>query len=1553
MLAPTRLRLLNVGIERPRFPDLIIDMRADGNPAEVVIMLQNGGGKSTLNSMWLHAYEPQRSQFLARLAIKQQRKSGKLKEFEHYIPAGSTTYVVCEHAISGASPDLFGVVPRLVVGYAAWRIPDSDRADERFFCFQTTTDLNFDTLPLRRPDGGPVAHEAFFDHLTEAKRRDPALQLVETSDPVYWKQELTNRGFDLDFLRRFLLKMNLDEGAADRLFTYDSPREFLNSVIDVLAEDADRQAVATEQKRLSAKLANRESDRATETFLIGAIKLLEPLAGAADGWQKQCRARADALDRSSDTAEVVAQWMAVGASALAKVEAVQQSARDLQRSARERRRRLVARQAALLLRQRELEMAQVRGDIEDADRAYGDAKHRRTVAHACVSICRVRAASQQKQHALERLDDLVRDAAPLRQKLIASMNELAARYASTAEAQAGQAADLDREERAQREERAETEAAITAAAAEALTAQRDLDDIVDQRKAADGLRRELRRDGVLAPEESSHTALHRHRGTAQARRYEASSCVDEAQRRDSEAARAARAARGLQPRMEAMAGQVTRAEQQLADWRTRTDDLAKDLLDANIVETTGIDIDQHAEVFSAALRAEEEERRSAARTQTIRVSQLGRDAEELERTSLLPPRPEVETLAATIRAATNRTVKPGWQWLADFPDPAEAAALATRHPELADGLIVAVDDDYGPITTWLAGNAASLRLPAPIVVGTAAAITSAADPDSALRCVVLLPDEAHWDRRAGAAAADRVRESYESALATRDNAEDRIRALTRLAHQLDRWQEEIGCGGLARLEEDLLGYRGEYAALAQEQEKLHRLSEEASHTASELRTRAETLRDLAAGADHLARQVEPLMKFDEAEPDRAQRESDAQGRLDNARRRDQEAQTRRVDLQARETATQQRRLQLSIAQNELVRKDHALTALITSHPGTPGVDATLENMSTDALERHVQTLDREYTGLVTDQELRAAVAVAEADMRRENDNLDALPAAAVAKAREQYAAAPQTPLQVWQRAVDSADQEVTSADRHRSQLAERRRAAQESVDAARQQPGATTELDLRYRTGDLATVRSGTDETMQGIATAEADNHRAGSTLDSASKTHAQLAKAVSTIGDRLAGQLDATATALAAAGPLGYDIDLEDIRFAAREAGRASQHPVALQATSTQAALEEAAATADPLALTPALDRFASTELATLVTAAIGELDHVNHRYRQAERQAHGLAEKVRTFSLKAADLVAKKVVGKLQTATIEELITQAAANHRDAIQRLAAVQSELRNFETELDVSAKAVRTTVETLRNRVRTMAGRSRLPDDPRLGVWSGQQFLKISWSDSSREGRLAQIRHAFQYLINPENRPAGAKETDKNILHQLVEAITPNLRVEVLIPKVPFDGRHYSIDELTMRTSGGEGVTAAIIIAALMLSMRTPGHTEQTFLIVDNIFAKVVEPALLRLIQHVTHGLRVQLVLLTPSRDEHALSVFANWIQLKVETTSNLQTVVAPAALPSTAIPQQLRREPLVASPNALGMSAAKISVTNQLIGAEAPNLPPSSQTAGDQDGEHR
>lgn len=163
----------------------------------------------------------------------------------------------------------------------------------------------------------------------------------------------------------------------------------------------------------------------------------------------------------------------------------------------------------------------------------------------------------------------------------------------------------------------------------------------------------------------------------------------------------------------------------------------------------------------------------------------------------------------------------------------------------------------------------------------------------------------------------------------------------------------------------------------------------------------------------------------------------------------------------------------------------------------------------------------------------------------------------------------------------------------------------------------------------------------------------------------------------------------------------------------------------------------------------------------------------------------------------------------------------------------------------------------------------------------------------------------------DRRPSfDANET----VWDLVEAITPRFTAKVLIPSDPLDPEHKPVERLAVETSGGEGVTFALVLASLLAARRagTHGH-RRTTLLLGNPFAKVTKPAFLRLARDVARSLRVQLVSLTGIRDLGALTVFPALIQLRVSRRETAN-VVAPDGVDDDALQDLLRQGTLYVSP---------------------------------------
>jgi hypothetical protein len=211
----------------------------------------------------------------------------------------------------------------------------------------------------------------------------------------------------------------------------------------------------------------------------------------------------------------------------------------------------------------------------------------------------------------------------------------------------------------------------------------------------------------------------------------------------------------------------------------------------------------------------------------------------------------------------------------------------------------------------------------------------------------------------------------------------------------------------------------------------------------------------------------------------------------------------------------------------------------------------------------------------------------------------------------------------------------------------------------------------------------------------------------------------------------------------------------------------------------------------------------------------------------------------------------------------------------------------------------------------------------MGRWGGLPLLKISGLDGlTTAQRQTAILTTLQAWFDPGRATRRPRFDADSAVTALVEAITPRLTASVLVPSDPLDAEHKPVENLAV-TSGGEGVTVALILASLLAARRARalGH-QRTTLLLDNPFAKVNKPMFLRLARDVARSLGVQLVPLTGIRDLGALTVFPSLIQLRVSRRETANAVV-PAGFDDERVQQLIRDGTLYVSPVEWAAAAAE------------------------------
>ncbi|GAB3581228.1 hypothetical protein GCM10027445_52890 [Amycolatopsis endophytica] len=275
-------RLYSVGERSARFTDLDLDLTApEGGsraPADTVVWLRNGGGKSSLLSLFYALVLPNANDFLGRVAKR---------SLTDYVDTGDTAHTIAiwypaaADTLDGAPEHV--LVTGAVYEWADLRRPvEADRARDKlhssYYAFYALPGvLDADLMPLSDEAGSPLRLNAFVTAVREAAASRPqAADLVVTSKQHEWTTALTNRGLDPELFRT-QKQMNHVEGGVEDMFKFASAREFINLLIDLTATPEDAENVAKRLSAISSLLEMKPAKTAEREFCLESLAALARL----------------------------------------------------------------------------------------------------------------------------------------------------------------------------------------------------------------------------------------------------------------------------------------------------------------------------------------------------------------------------------------------------------------------------------------------------------------------------------------------------------------------------------------------------------------------------------------------------------------------------------------------------------------------------------------------------------------------------------------------------------------------------------------------------------------------------------------------------------------------------------------------------------------------------------------------------------------------------------------------------------------------------------------------------------------------------------------------------------------------------------------------------------------------------------------------------------------------------------------------------------------------------------------------------------------------------
>jgi len=1483
----TGIRIVNLRVrDKVAYPDVTLDLV--GRQADhIVVGLENGGGKSTLLGAVYHVFVPEADEFLPRRAQRRQGKQGEPKKLEDYVPGGDPTHFIVE--IDAPTPDgtlPLGGGPRLLIGACLWKpagAPPTAQADEFFWSARGVTPrLALKAFELRGSSGRLLDHAEFRARMKQLRSELPAAQVAIEEGKGAWQRHLRDLGIDVEYVRQFLLRMNEDEGAADRVFTYASSRAFLNSLVGVVGDPASIAQLKNRLVETSEDAAAVAIDRRRVSLLEAMVAQLGPLARTIGELTARLGERDTTVTRLLATRARVDEHLKNARRAAEECSARKGRLERALIEARSAYSDIHARYVQARLQVAQLEARAARAAVDHAGAERERARTRERTALAASLLADRRTADARIRELDELLATRALEAEPIRLALASAIRAFNERLTADRDEAERQAATLttaielaSKEYQQANDERSRAEAALAALAVERASLGREDGDIVRQLTAAIAA-------GAL--ESMDQDASH----AARDARTRASAASARAEELEAQRLRADGVLARLHARSNELAEATGRAELSVRQAQRELDRalvatraLEDAVVTSGFVESSSVSLDADSEALIARLGEVSDAARRKQGSAAVASAAARRAATWLADRQRLPPRGDVERLCDAAQAK-RLGAHPGWSYLATLP-PEVATSFAAAHPGLADGVIVNVPEDLDAVVELVASARDSLD--GPIVVGPAAAFESTHPRDA--RMTVVLPHDAYWSRIAAlditdARSAEAVRwdEEYVTASAHGD-------AATSLRERIVAWIREVGPGGLDARTATLAGEQAGATQIAQERASVADTIADETEARHDVETRRDEAKSEAARSIAQAERLDTLhvhqMRRREID---TRRTAAAQEEVAAAATRDA-ALAHASDAEARRSAGEARRVALGVAIGALQeqRRELASLAAVVLRPDDPiaAADAAADRQ---LLAEHIRDRDARWRGAVSDPQLRSQLDTLRSEVRELERKLRDYEDVA-APARSLLKAAPSRAADDYRRDTDAARRDVESLGERIGELkakADQLDAVVGTIKEELRTVRRPAELTAEERTDDLATARAIRDDLLRrrddamnvrtaregDLATAEADEERAAGRVELLTPVPPRLLAGLRALvrGTPLIPALDV----LEQSTPFDVTAILADPELPECLATIVRTYEAALVLDSDGHGMARALADLD------------------------AEVNRLEKRLIDLEAAATARLDTTEALLRDSSDDVVKndRMIQMFRAAPRRALTELAVQHHGDVVQRLEATRHHVGTFDARLQALGETIYATVADLLREVRQTVRDSQLPNTPAMGRWAGSELLKLGGLDTLKvDEKKAAITATLRGWFDPAQLENRSRRFDGDeVVHELLRAVSPQFTARILIPSDPLDPEHMPVDHLARETSGGEGVAVALIMASLLASRRASmrGH-RRTTLMLDNPFAKVTKPEFLRLARDVATELRVQLVLFTGIRDVAALAVFPQLTQLRVSRRQNANFVV--------------------------------------------------------------
>jgi len=1421
-----RLHFAAVGHRDARLAPLTIDLRGEGGgPADSVLWLRNGGGKSSLLNLLFSVLRPHYRDFLGTSA------EGRSRRLEDYIQAADLGFVVCEWALpdSGRSGSPGGAQDgaaerepgsRIVGQMLAWRgqqrSADRSRLRRVFFSVRSDEELGFEDLPITGLGSPCASPEAFVAWLRERGRERPNRELAIEEGLNRWTRHLQDVGLDPE-LYRYQIKMNQREGAADELFRFSSAAQFVRFLLKLAFDPTQANQVAATLKELQTQLRELPGRQLERSFARAVQARLGPLVQAS----QQVAGAERRLEQVRQAAGGLATWLQgserehLAAAARARARAEEATA---QRRRADNELRTLDRWAQGLQRlAARLEVQERQIELDAVGQQEEEWQRKTRLLGACPALRRCEGLRTRLQVLEEELSRRQHEHAPLLDQARQAGSTLA--LLLQAEEQVLQAAttaqELERSRtRQQRQELTRTHLEYQQKLGAARQQERQLSERLTQR---DSERQRLLETGHLLPREEVQAAMARFNGE----QAQAAADLERLEGAQQETATRQKEVAAEQARCEALLDthrpQLANARATLQDAQDRRQHLREDPLLCEIEEVDAVAVE--AEGLLGRIHATVDEAEARLLAAQLEGAHDRRCIEAFDTEGLLPPSVDVQRV---LKRLTDAGVQ-AWSAFAYLAQNLRTDAAAKRKllnaaPAVFAGVLLP-DEAAVERALRVSGLAEDLRGPVTLSVCSLEAPREA----GAGRTWVVGPcDDGAFDYGAAATAELQIRERVQARTAEVDALRARRQALRERAGELVHYLELYGGRRFVALVERI-------DALEAELERLRVTSLELDSEATALARqqqeqavrREERQADLEQARLRNARLAEFLRTTERHVPD-------WRAKLDMTRVALQGLE-QVVEEVAASLATQQQRVEelgdlLSEGRAALkqLRQERARIHLQRAEPlaQPPVPRPTL----TEARQRWSAAAELVQQRLGADQLTRDQARLSDELREAETELARALGE----RSRQELEAVSRAVGDRWEVELAGARQGLSRCQERLG----RDRVLLEQAQARLQHLGRRREAD------DLPTGEAPP-------TTAAAAQQRA----------------------EQLRQRKDA-ATALR----VGAD---EDLRRAERDTDAAERRAERRQSQVRRLtdAVHTLPGPLPALSEGPGVDELLGQTI-TQAREARDNLARAQHTLRQS-------AEQVRQVALSPEFEQHRSVVKERLLDAEDTLVASAARYEAQIKERIAALDAEIDKLDGHRLTLVSALLQVTQSAELLLADAARASRMPDT--LGRWAGKAFLHIALDlPTSDEERRARLVPLVDRLASEGTLPDGLR-----LAHLAIEELCGprSMRVTLLKPEALRRGDRVPVASMA-NFSGGERLTTAVLLycSLVRLRARRRGRARRAVdggvLVLDNPIGTCSNVALLQLQREVAAAMGVQLVYTTGVDDLAALAQLPNVIRLR-------------------------------------------------------------------------